>query len=53
MPSYETGVNCLLTVYFQIAGYPTVKLIHKGQPTAYSGAYTACFGTREQSTSCV
>jgi thioredoxin domain-containing protein 5 len=22
----------------EIAGYPTVKLIHKGQPTAYSGA---------------
>jgi hypothetical protein len=23
----------------QIAGYPTMKLIHKGQPTAYSGKW--------------
>jgi hypothetical protein len=32
------GAKCLC--FAQIAGYPTVKLIHKGQPTAYSGEWT-------------
>jgi hypothetical protein len=37
---FSTPAACALA---QIAGYPTVKLIHKGQPTDYSGEWTVNF----------